>query len=104
MISYSDNKVANRWKACSNVKKTIVQAIRRIFKMEVKVLKHKLIYWKIGTQYFKPLSNEFKNREEFLSVAQNPIKNLFVVGEGLSINQGWCEGSVESVEKIINQI
>ena len=104
MISYSDNKVANRWKACSNIKKTVVQAIRRIFKMEVKVLKHKLIYWKIGTQYFKPLSPEYKNRDEFLSIAQNPIENLFVVGEGLSRNQGWCEGSVESVEKIINQI
>jgi len=39
-----------------------------------------------------------------LEIAQNPIENLFVVGEGLSRNQGWCEGAVESVEKIIRKI
>ena len=104
MISYSDNKVADKWKNCTNIKKTIKQAIKRIFNIEVKVLKHKLIYWKIGTHYFKPLSNEFKDREEFLEIAQNPIENLFVVGEGISRNQGWCEGAVESVEKILHKI
>ena len=102
MISYSDNKVANRWKNCTNVKKIVVKAVKRIFNMDVKVLKHKLIYWKIGTQYFKPLPKEYKNRDEFLEIAQNPVKNLFLVGEGLSKNQGWCEGSLESVNKIIS--
>ena len=104
MISYSDNKVANKWKSCTNIKKTIRQAIKRIFKLEVKILKHKLIYWKIGTHYFKPLSKEYKDRKEFLEIAQNPVENLFVVGEGLSTNQGWCEGAVESVNNIIQKI
>jgi protoporphyrinogen oxidase len=104
MISYSDNKVANKWKNCKNIKKTVKQSIKRIFKLDVKVLKHKLIYWKLGTHYFKPLLKEYKDRKEFLEIAQNPIENLFVVGEGLSRNQGWCEGAVESVEKIIHKI
>lgn len=104
MISYSDNKVANKWKSCANIKKTIKQAIKRIFKIEVKILKHKLIYWKIGTHYFKPLSKEYKDRKEFLEIAQNPVQNLFVVGEGLSTNQGWCEGAVDSVNNIIDKI
>jgi protoporphyrinogen oxidase len=102
MISYSDNKVANRWKNCTNIKKTVVKAIKRIFNIELKVLRHKLIYWKNGTQYFKPLPKEYKDRDDFLEIAQNPIENLFLVGEGLSKNQGWCEGSLESVQKIIN--
>jgi len=104
MISYSDNKVANKWKNCTNIKKTVKQSIKRIFKIDVKVLKHKLIYWNLGTHYFKPLLKEYKDRKEFLEIAQNPIENLFVVGEGLSRNQGWCEGAVESVEKIIDKI
>ena len=104
MISYSDNKVANKWKNCTNIKKTVKQAIKRIFKIEVKILKHKLIYWKIGTHYFKPLSKEYKNRKEFLEIAQNPLENLFMVGEGLSTNQGWCEGAVDSVNNIIDKI
>ena len=104
MISYSDNKVANRWKNCTNIKKTVMNAIKRIFKIEVRVLKHKLIYWKLGTQYFKPLPIEYKDREEFLDKAQHPDTNLFIVGEGLSRNQGWCEGAIESVGKIIKDI
>ena len=81
-----------------------MNAIKRIFKIEVRVLKHKLIYWKLGTQYFKPLPIEYKDREEFLDKAQHPDTNLFIVGEGLSRNQGWCEGAIESVGKIIKDI
>lgn len=102
MISYSDNKVANRWKKVDNIKKVVKKNILRIFGQDVKVLKHKLIYWKIGTQYFKPLPSKYKDRNEFLKIAQNPMENLFVVGEGLSNDQGWCEGALNSVDKIFN--
>jgi hypothetical protein len=102
MISYSDNKVANRWKKVDNIKKVVKKNILRIFGQDVKVLKHKLIYWKIGTQYFKPLPSKYKDRNEFLKIAQNPMENLFVVGEGLSNDQGWCEGALKSVDKIFN--
>lgn len=104
MISYSDNKIANKWKKDKNIKKTVKNGILKIFKLDVKVLKHKLIYWKIGTHYFKPLLKEFKDRNEFLKVAQNPKENLFVIGEAFSNEQGWVEGALESVEQIINKI
>jgi hypothetical protein len=32
------------------------------------------------------------------------MKNMFVVGEAFSRDQGWTEGSLESVEKVINYI
>lgn len=104
MISYSDNKIANNWKNQKNIKKVVKDAILKIFNLEVKVLKHRLIYWKIGTHYFKPLPIHFKNRNHFLEIAQNPKQNLFLIGEAFSNEQGWCEGSLQSVEQIINKI
>lgn len=105
MISYSDNRIANIWKKYNkNIKEKVENGIKNIFKQEIKVLKYKLIYWKCGTHYYKPLSIKFNNRNEFLKIAQNPEKNIFVIGEGLSKNQGWCEGGLESVEKIYNKI
>jgi hypothetical protein len=104
MISYCDNKVANKWKQVVNIKKVVKENLKKIFGIEFKVLKYKLIYWKLGTHYFKPLPNEYKNRDDFLKEAQNPRENMFIIGEGFSRNQGWTEGSLESVDKIINLI
>ena len=101
-ISYSDNKFANKWLKVENIRHVVQNGILNIFNQKVKVLKHKLIYWKIGTHYFKPLSKEFKNRDDFLNISQNPQKNIFCVGEAFSRNQGWSEGALESVEKIMN--
>lgn len=58
-------------------------------------------YWPIGTHYYKPLSEEYKNRNEFIKKAQRPIPGIFVVGELISRNQGWVEGALESVEAIL---
>lgn len=59
------------------------------------------IYWKIGTHYFSPIS---VNIDEFIYKAQHPLQNMFVVGEMVSKNQGWVEGALESVEKVIDEI
>jgi hypothetical protein len=104
MISYSDNNIADKWNKVENIKKEVEKGIKKIFNQNIKVLKHKLIYWNCGTHYFKPLSKNFENRDEFLEIVQNPVKNIFVVGEGLSKNQGWCEGGLESVKKIYEKI
>ena len=104
MISYCDNKIANKWKQVSDLKKVVKNGLKKIFGMDVKVLKSKLIFWKLGTDYFKQLPNEYKNRDEFLNIALNPIKNMYIIGEAFSRNQGWTEGSLESVEKIFMEI
>ena len=54
-------------------------------------------YWKNGTHYYAPLPSKFKNRQEFIKVAQRPDKNIIIVGEVISIHQGWVEGALESV-------
>jgi protoporphyrinogen oxidase len=101
MISYSDNKIANRWKYVKDIRKTVERGIKNIFGLDIKVLKHKLIYWKLGTHYYKPLKPIYKDRNEFLKIAQNPRQNMYIVGEGFSKEQGWCEGALQSVEKIL---
>jgi len=103
-ISYSDNKVANKWTKVENIPQVVEKGIFNIFKQKVKVLKYKLIYWEIGTHYFKPLPKIFKDRDEFLDIIQNPVKNIYCVGEAFSRNQGWCEGALQSVVNILHKI
>jgi hypothetical protein len=60
-------------------------------------------YWTIGTHYYEPLREPFKNRQEFIKKAQNPLPNMVVVGEMIALNQGWVEGSLDSVENVVTQ-
>jgi hypothetical protein len=62
-------------------------------------------YWPIGTHYYTPLPN-YKNmltRSQFIHKAQIPLPNLLVVGEVVAENQGWTEGALESVEKVVTK-
>jgi hypothetical protein len=104
MISYSDNKIADKWTMIKNKEEVVEKNIKKIFKQDVKVKKIRLIYWKCGTHYFKPLKKKYKDRKQFLKIAQNPSKNIYCVGEAFSKNQGWCEGALESVENIFKDI
>jgi len=63
-----------------------------------------LYYHPCGTHFFRPLDGHYwKNRNEFLRYAQHPIPHLFLCGEGLSRNQGWTEGALESADRALNQ-
>ena len=96
MMSYSDNKYA------SNLNKMKIDDIRRkLEKMfDVNVCKIAKYYWPCGTHYYRPLKY-FKNREEFLNNAQHPEKNIFVVGDVVSFDQGWVEGALDSVRRLL---
>jgi len=103
MISYSDNKIANKWRQV-DIKKTVKRGLKTIFNEDVKVLKQKIVFWKLGTHYYKPLAKKFNSRKEFLEIAQNPHQNMYVIGDAVSMRQGNCEGAVESVENIFNKL
>ena len=60
-------------------------------------------YWTIGTHYYEPLQEPFTTRQEFIKKAQNPLPNMVVVGEMIALNQGWVEGSLDSVENVVTQ-
>lgn len=103
MIIYSDNKDADVFKKYFSNTRFNRDALNRIFetslglegKLHIESIKE--FYWKNGTHYYKPLAPEFKNRQEFIRTAQHPCKNVLVVGEMISIHQGWVEGALESV-------
>ena len=111
MIAYSDNNQAeflkphlentalNRKFFCQLLEKSL-----GIPKDSLKLSTMKHYYWDIGTHYYKPLLNKFKTRKEFIEKAQHPDKNIMVVGEAVSLQQGWTEGALKSVEKVVRFI
>jgi len=103
MIIYSDNMDADFFKKYFSNTISNRVALNRIFetslglegKLHIESIKE--FYWKNGTHYYKPLAPEFKNRQDFIRTAQHPFRNVLVVGEMISIHQGWVEGALESV-------
>jgi hypothetical protein len=112
MIVYSDNKGAKTLKKYAKNtpvnRKYLSKMVSKSLGITSTVCKLKDIksyYWNIGTHYYKPLKNlKFKNRNEYIKMAQNPQKNMYVVGEMISHKQGWTEGAIESVEKIVYKL
>jgi hypothetical protein len=99
MIAYSDNAHALHGKSLS--RSDISDLVREEFKLEQKprILEMKKCFWEVGTHYYKPLPQPL-GRKEFIHWAQHPEPNIYVVGESVSLNQGWVEGALESVEKL----
>jgi len=112
MIVYNDNASALALKAkTENTAKnrqfyeTCLEQTLRLPVGSLNLIAIRSFYWNYGTHYYKPLdSNKYKTREEFMRKAQRPEEDIFVVGELVSRNQGWTEGALESVEKVIHEI
>jgi hypothetical protein len=112
MIAYNDNKSSkslkkwlentedNRVKICSLIKKVLgIPVEKNIYLSSILDF-----YWDIGTHYYTPLDRKkYKNRNKFIEIAQHPMKNVLVVGESVSVNQGWVEGALKSVERVLPQ-
>ena len=41
--------------------------------------------------------------KEFIEKAQHPDPNVLIVGEVISLHQGWVEGALESVAKVLTK-
>lgn len=110
MISYSDNKCANQLLPyLENTKENryylsrLLEKALYLPKNSLHLLSIKSIFWNIGTHYYKP-NHKDESRQEFIFKAQRPLKNMFVVGEMISMNQGWVEGALESVEEVFEEL
>lgn len=110
MIGYNDNYSADlsfKYFTTLNedqVYEILESEILRLFNVRTKIEVAKIAYWDYGTTYYLPLSKKYKDRDNWLSYARNPIENIFFIGEGFSHNQGWVEGSLQSVNSIINYL
>jgi len=100
MIAYADNKDAKKLK--KNINKEYLEDLikKAIGISELKLSKIVDYYRDIGTHYYKPMPNNFKSREEFINQAQHPEKNIFVIGEVVSENQGWTNSALLTYHKI----
>ena len=107
MIGYNDNidaiQTLNYFNNLSEeeVYHKLSNEIKHIFGIEVEITVAKIAFWDYGTTYYKPLPVKYENRTEWLKKARNPVKNIYFVGEGFSRNQGWVQGSLESVDAIL---
>jgi hypothetical protein len=110
MIAYTDNEDA---KTLEEYRKNTVnnrKMLCRLLEYALDIPKNTLVmddmidfYWNIGTHYYKPLRGAFKDRKDFCNSAQRPSDNVRVVGEMVSMKQGWVEGALESVENILDK-
>lgn len=107
MIAYSDNesaKVLHNYIKMHGKKKTheLLEAeIHDLFKIKIEIKDSVYRYWPVGTHYYKPLPKQYTSREEFIEKAQRPRDNVYVVGEVVALEQGWCEGALDSVHQIL---
>jgi hypothetical protein len=110
MIAYNDNKNAiyfkdhlkntkeNREFWCNEIEKAL-----NISPGALQLNAIKDFYWPVATHYYEPLKGPYKNRDEFIDIAQHPEKGMLVVGELISRNQGWSQGALESVKKVVTK-
>ena len=106
-ISYSDWYFANYWGSLqiTESKKIVKKLLSEIFK-DKKIdnpILYKNYYWKNAIHYWKTNVNENKLHKQI----ENIRKNIYIIGESYSKNQGWCEGAIQtsiSVAKKINKL
>lgn len=109
MIAYNDNKntltLKNFRKNTTENREIYNRLIERSLDMpynSIHLLSIKDFYWPVGTHYYKPLNKSlYESREDFIYEAQHPEKGILVVGEVVSLNQGWTHGAIESSKKAV---
>ncbi len=101
MACYCDSNNANYWHRVSHLNKdTQIKIINKYLK-KYNVIGHIndiiIAYWNEGVHYYKPM----KNLDKTIKKLSHPDKNIYVVGEIISYKQGWVEGCIESVNRIL---
>jgi protoporphyrinogen oxidase len=101
MASYSDSSNALYWHKVKKLNKEkqikIVSKYLEDFNVKGTIDDIVIAYWDEGIHYYKPT----KNLHKTIKKLSNPSKNVYVVGEIISYKQGWVEGAIESVDRII---
>ena len=102
MISYSDNNNALYWNKYSSNTKILInkiqQEIKKILNQDIIIDDVKYVFWNEGIHYYKP-KHGLKVKEIIKKIV-NPINNIFICGEMLSLKQGWVEGAIQSADYI----
>jgi glycine/D-amino acid oxidase-like deaminating enzyme len=106
MIAYADNRSAVINK--DNIANTeenrlfwshLLEQALNIDEGSIKLTSIIGFYWQSGTHYYDPKTDFSEN-----AVRLHPQENVWVIGEAVSHNQGWCEGALETVERLLETI
>jgi len=102
MATYSDGKNALYWNKMSitELKKNLLFWLRKIEVNTSDVDDVLCKFWDEAVHYYKPN----KDIKTFVKKLQNPIKNVFVVGEVVSLRHGWVEGAISSVNSVYKKM
>lgn len=106
MIAYNDNKNAQWVHAHLHDKELIEHVMEQSLNLpsqSIEIESTAGYFWPVGTHFYLPLRG-FSTRQEFVHTAQRPYPNVWVVGEAVSMNQGWVEGALQSVDEVISEI
>jgi hypothetical protein len=98
LLKYLENTVENRDKMCRLLEKSLGIPKEECILEMTDMME---CYWRVGTHYYQPLGAPFTTRQEFIKQVQHPHPNMVVVGEMVALNQGWVEGALDSVERVI---
>lgn len=106
MIAYADNEHAIALASISHDKIAMAKALSKATSVPgIKLEDLHVNYWQEGTHYFAPLPKEYKTRNTFVKHAQRPMKNVWVIGEAVSLrHHGWTQGALESVHAILHDV
>lgn len=98
MAAYCDSKNAVYWNQLSGseLKKEILYWLRKIEPNTTEIDDVICKYWDEAVHFYKPNPNIKKTIKRL----QNPLKNVYVVGEVVSLRHGWVEGAIKSVDVI----
>jgi monoamine oxidase len=107
-ISYSDYENADYWGKMqasllsSQIRKHLIQT----FPSESSNIKYlrplwmRRYYWKNAVHFWKPGTNPSKNHKEIIHLRTN----VKIVGESFSLNQGWGEGAIQTVNHLYKSL
>jgi hypothetical protein len=102
MISYSDN--LNSLLCNSQISKN--QFLQQWTGLNWNTSSLSKFYHSCGTHYYKPfgLQTQWKSIKSLLKYLQHPTKKIYLCNEGLSLNQGWTEGALESAQFVVDHL
>jgi hypothetical protein len=108
MISYTDSKYARYWDkqlANGTFEKTLIKQLKMLFpnKNIPKAKWYKHCHWEMGAGYWKKGSN----RKDILPKMIQPLgsdEDIYICGENYSSHQAWVEGSLETVDIMMQRL
>lgn len=108
MLAYADNHNADRIAAMDPSALLLLLLLSTSISSPLSEIRDhhriRLFYRKCGTHFYFPLDPSFQDRDQFIDYAQHPEPGVFLVGEVISKNQGWTEGALESVDRILPRL